>query len=144
MMLKAAFREHLDWDLTTIEALFDVRDHQNVPKTIKLRQAVYELGRKPAFSSLAINRPIVLLGELLGCFILPYIDPNYTLSEQLISLSAVAHTTLVLFRMDTTSFITGQLGYNIPTTCKNVYWCVAKQKVLNPSGKLHIGQAGSD
>lgn len=144
-MLKAAFHEHLDWDLMTIDGLFNVCDHQNVPNTIKLLQAVYELTQKPAFSSLPINHPAVLLEELLGCFILPYIDPTYTLSQQLISLSAVAHTTLVLFHMDTTSFITGQLGYNIPTTCKkNVYWCVAKQKVMNPSGKLHIGQVGSD
>ena len=46
--------------------------------------------------------------------------------------------------MDHTSFITGQLGYDIPTTVKNIFCCTAKQKVLNPNGKLYIGQTGSD
>lgn len=144
MMLKAAFREHLDLDNVTTEGLFDARDHQNVPKTIKLLQAIYELSLCSTFTSLAINRPVVLLGELLGCLILPYIKPSYTLSEQLTSLSAAVHITLILYRMDATSFITGQLGYDIPTTCKNVFWCVAKQKILKPHGKFHIGQTGSD
>ena len=38
----------------------------------------------------------------------------------------------------------GQLFYDTQASVKNAYFCVGKQKVLDPTKELFIGQSGSD
>jgi hypothetical protein len=77
MMLKAAMSVHLGLKSTMIENYFDAQDHQNVPKTIRLLQDIYNLSQVPDFASQQVNQPMVLLGRLLRCLILPYIILNF-------------------------------------------------------------------
>ncbi|KAJ8456665.1 hypothetical protein ONZ45_g18629 [Pleurotus djamor] len=143
-MIKKAFCDYLRLDREAVETLFDPKDHQNVPKTNRMLKAIYDLSQLPDFIACITNRPIALLGQLVGSLILPFTNVNLSLREQLQSLSMAAHMTLALYRLSATSFVSGPLGYDIPTTCKAVYWCVAKQMVMDPSGVFYIGQMGSD
>ncbi|QRV92889.1 ubiquitin carboxyl-terminal hydrolase [Ceratobasidium sp. AG-Ba] len=67
-----------------------------------------------------------------------------SLSQQLICLSQCAHIMFALFRVDGTSFITAQLYYDIQASIKNIYFCVAKTKVLDPESPFYIIQTGDD
>jgi hypothetical protein len=92
--------EYLKMPAKEAEALFDGRDHQNVPKPVWLLQSIYRLNQSPEYTTNIANRAVVLLAELLGCLIFPYISPSMTLSDQLVSLSAAVHIFLILYRID--------------------------------------------
>ncbi|KAJ8473666.1 hypothetical protein ONZ45_g16214 [Pleurotus djamor] len=62
--MKQALCDTLNLDRPTVEALFDPRDHQNVPKTNRLLGSLYKLSQDVAYKAVITNRPIVLLGNL--------------------------------------------------------------------------------
>ena len=77
---------------------------------------------------------------------MPYICVDLNLDEQLIQLSTAVHLALYLFsdNLARTKFMPTQSYIDIMIMVKNVYFCVAKTKVDNPSGKLFIIQLGTD
>ncbi|KAJ7022129.1 hypothetical protein C8F04DRAFT_1402565 [Mycena alexandri] len=79
-----------DWSETTLHALLDPADGQNVSATIKLFLAIIELTSldKADFDpNEAIEfEALCLLAELLNAWIQPYINTDLTLSEQIESL----------------------------------------------------------
>jgi hypothetical protein len=77
---------------------------------------------------------------------LPYVCIDLSLDEQLIHLSAAAHLLFYLYRYNSagTSFMPAQSYTDIMIMTKNVFFCVAKEKVDNPSGKLYIITLGTD
>ncbi|KIJ30600.1 hypothetical protein M422DRAFT_53688 [Sphaerobolus stellatus SS14] len=143
-MLRHAFRKYLDMDEAALNILFDPKDHQNVPKAIRLLSAVRDLNENEDFTRIEVNYPITFLGKILGYFIDPFVKTSWSLSQQLTSLSALAHTLFHCWRMDGSKFCAGSLYYHIQSLIKNIYWDVAKQKVLDVTQSLYINQRGSD
>ena len=72
-----------------------------------------------------------ILGELFRHILIPYICVNLTLSEQLVHLSAAAHLLLALFTEDATKLMPMQLYIDIMIMIKNIYFCVAKTKIIH-------------
>ena len=135
---------YLNMDKATLDTLFNFKDHQNVPKAIKLLSALYKLSKLPKFVDEGTNQSLVLLGQFIGFLITPYTDSSMCLTDQLVLLSAAGHLLLVLYRHNRTSFCPGQFYYDAQSFIKATFWYVAKQKVLNPAGSFYIIQTGSD
>ncbi|KAJ7437703.1 hypothetical protein FB451DRAFT_1193094 [Mycena latifolia] len=134
-----------EMDSTHLDALFNNKDHMNVPNAVSLHMGLYEVSHRINFQKCDPGDvPIALLGRLSGYLVRPFITPDMTLSQQLQSLSSAAHLFFVLFSKNWTSFCPGQLYYDIQSMIKNVFWSVAKQKILDPSGIHHIGLNGED
>ena len=91
-------------------------------------------------------RALNLYGELARNLVLPYVCIDLSLDEQLIHLSAAAHLLFYLYHYNSagTSFMPAQSYTDIMIMTKNVFFCVAKAKVDNPSGKLYIITLGTD
>ncbi|KAG9089099.1 hypothetical protein FS749_001621 [Ceratobasidium sp. UAMH 11750] len=109
-----------------ILSFFNSSDHQNVPKANAFLSAIVQASQLESLSSRAENRPLVLLGQLLGAFIIPYTDLAMSPAEQLTSLSKCAHLLFALYQLDTTRLISGQLYYDIQASIKNAFFCVGK------------------
>ncbi|KIJ34834.1 hypothetical protein M422DRAFT_181602, partial [Sphaerobolus stellatus SS14] len=129
-------------------ALVDPGDHQNVPKAVKLLQsiaAVKELskaGLSPA--QLKIRGAISLLGTLLDAIVSPFTDVLKTLKKQLESLSLAAHLACALVYQHGVAFISGQLYHDLQAMIKNAFFCVAKQRSLDPQAGFYFCQLGDD
>lgn len=87
---------------------------------------------------------LTLVGELYGAYLDAFVSPAWSLSQQLSALSKCAHLAFVLYRMGGRSFMPTQLYYDIQTSIKNIYFCVAKQKELDPTQPFYIVLTGDD
>lgn len=95
-------------------------------------------------SYIAYRKVLRLLGRVYHYFLDTYFNIDLSLNDQLISLSAVAHLVLAIYRSDKGGFIPAQLYFDIMTMVKNVYFSVAKAYVANPSGKFWVILLGTD
>lgn len=146
----AAHLAHNDMPKSRIDAYMRPDDRQDVTLAANLVKAVWSLplavnpGAPPGFAEQ--QKAIYLLGCLIYYTVSPYIDLSMSLSEQLESLSAASHLALYLFAKDNARsyFINSQLYIDIQIMIKNVYFCVAKQKVLDNNGVFYIIQLGTD
>lgn len=131
-------------DRVAIAALYDPKDHQNVPKAVKLLSAIVGLKETAEFASNPVHRPDVLLANIIESLLQPYINPSLGLSDQLSRLSTAAHLLLVLYRESATALMPGQLYYDTQAVIKSAYFCVAKQQALDPEMEFFILQCGTD
>jgi hypothetical protein len=67
-----------------------------------------------------------------------------SLSDQLTSLSKYAHAAFAFYSKHTTSFMTSALYADSQAIVKDVFFCVAKQKLLDPLANLYIIHCGTD
>jgi hypothetical protein len=74
----------------------------------------------------------------------PFTDPTQSLSEQLESLAMTTHLIFVLYHNHGTSFISGQLFHDLQAMIKNLYFCIAKQQILDPFAPFYLSHLGSD
>ncbi|TFY73918.1 hypothetical protein EWM64_g10094 [Hericium alpestre] len=142
-LLRSVLSKELSMQSSVISGLFDLRDHQNVPKAVRLLTTIAKLSDSKGLSPL-INSGLFVLGKLLGCLVEPYITPSMSLSQQLMSLATCTHLLFKLWHANGSSFCPGQLYYDIQSLIKNIFWDVAKQKVMGSEVGLYIGQRGSD
>ncbi|KAG8711009.1 hypothetical protein FRC08_016445 [Ceratobasidium sp. 394] len=127
-----------------IHSFFNSSDHQNVPKANAFLSAIVQASQLNCLSSRPENKPLVLLGHLLGAFITPYTDLTMSLAEQLSNLSKCAHLLFALYRLDSTRLISGQLYYDIQASIKNVFFCVGKTQLVNSHLPFYLLQTGDD
>ncbi|KAF9020163.1 hypothetical protein BDZ89DRAFT_1204039 [Hymenopellis radicata] len=129
-----------------IDSLFKPDDKQDVTLAYQLMRDLWSLPEttsdQPIF--VAQRNALRLLGSLFRHLIFPYICVDLTLSKQLRHLSAAAHLALALFRESGKDFIPTLLYTDIMIMIKNVYFCVAKGKIDNPSGMFWIILLGTD
>jgi len=85
-----------------------------------------------------------LVGKLYGHFLDAYTNINLSLHEQLRNLSAAAHLVMAIYSYDKGDSMPSQMYFDIQTTIKNVFFCVAKTQVYNPDGKFWIILIGTD
>ncbi|KAG8680232.1 hypothetical protein FRC09_018382, partial [Ceratobasidium sp. 395] len=129
---------------SSIDLLFDNSDHQNVPKAYRLLSLTYQASTLGEVTSAPENRALVLLGQLLWSFVSPFTELSFSLSQQLTALSMCGHLLFVLYQMNRSDFISGQLYYDMQSAIKNAYFCVAKTRVLDPELPFYLLQCGDD
>jgi hypothetical protein len=61
-LLKMKLKVNLNIDKTTLDTMFNFKDHQNVPKAIELLSALHKLSELPEFVEEAKSQFLVLLG----------------------------------------------------------------------------------
>ncbi|KAG8694121.1 hypothetical protein FRC08_008696 [Ceratobasidium sp. 394] len=133
-----------DLSESRILSFFDGKDPQNVPKANSLLTNLFRASQLPTITSRPENKPFVLLGEVIGSFVLPYTVPTLSLSEQITSLARCGHLIYALYRTDGINFLPGQLIYDIQASIKNAVFCIAKTQLIDPNLPFYLLQTGTD
>ena len=151
-MNKNHLRSHLvqlpHIDSSSVESLIDPADKQNVPKAVNLIQSINQLkhlntyGHSP--SQISEHRSLVVIGEIFSSFVDAFTTASMCLSDQLILLSKYAHAIFAVYSRHSTDFMTSALYADSQAIVKDVYFCVAKQKLLNPQANFYIMHCGTD
>ncbi|KAJ7183908.1 hypothetical protein C8R46DRAFT_1309168 [Mycena filopes] len=118
-----------------INSLFNPEDKQNVRVAFQLLQNIWALPAPPPTCTpgfRAASEALRLLGAFFYHLVFPYICVDLTLSEQLEHLSAAAYLGMLMYRDD------------IMIMIKDAYFCVAKAKVDDPTGKFWLILLGTD
>ena len=131
----------------TADTLLAPNDKQDVVLMIKLLNSI---SRLPAASSTdppmvkSTRQVLVLLGRVYHHLLSAYMDVQLSLHDQLVHLSAAAHLILSIYHMDKGNFIPVQTFFDVMSMIKNVYFCVAKAQVDDPTGSFWIILLGTD
>ncbi|KAH9921015.1 uncharacterized protein B0H18DRAFT_880546, partial [Fomitopsis serialis] len=131
-----------------VERLLNPSDSQDVPRAIDLLQGIASLSTLPQEgctpTELQELRAIAIIGELLSAFTNAFIRPDWSLTQQLTSLSKFAHMSFTLYCTHERSFMPHQLYGDLMTTVKNAIFCVAKQQLLDGSQRFYLYDTGDD
>ncbi|KAG1772528.1 hypothetical protein EV702DRAFT_1048648 [Suillus placidus] len=132
------------YDEASVTKLLHPDDPQDVPRAVELIRAIIELTQSqhallinsfsPDVDRRADLMSIMLLSDVIESFLIPFINVNLSLTEQVQYLSRFAHLSFALFRSHRCSFMSYQLYYNMHTTVKNFMFCIAKQQVIDRLG----------
>ena len=134
--MPAILHSHLEANkcsIVWINNLLNMTDKQDVTTMLNLMQLIWNLPlplptNKPIFceNHIALN----CHSKLLRYLILPYINPELSLFEQLKFLSASTHLAYILFTHENAcnSFLPMPLYCDIQIMVKNALFCVAKAK----------------
>lgn len=153
-ILSSVIRSHLldnGSSITHINSILKPEDKQDVKLAYDLLREITGLptvpettDRGPGFQD--AREAFQTLGLFFRNIMLPYICVDLSLTEQLTYLSTAAHLLLAMAHEDRagTMLMPTQLYVDIMIMIKNVYFCVAKAKVDNPSGKFFLMLLGTD
>ncbi|KAJ6630146.1 hypothetical protein B0H10DRAFT_2362255 [Mycena sp. CBHHK59/15] len=137
-----------DWSETSLHALLDPADGQDVSTTIKLFLAIIELTSLDAADfdpNEAVEfEALCLFAEFLNAWIQPYINTDLTLSEQIESLVLASYLCTALYRQNGVSFMGNQLFAHIQASIKNAVLMVGKTRVIDGELKVFICLLGDD
>ncbi|TFY81510.1 hypothetical protein EWM64_g2508 [Hericium alpestre] len=132
----------------TVAVLIDPKDHQNVPRAIRLLTALSALADMDSSSldpSCQSDMCAVdIIAKIWKSLLQAFIDPMFSLSDQLRSLSTYAHMCFALFSRHKASFMTGQLYSDTQALVKAAFICIARQSLLDPTKAFYLYQLGSD
>lgn len=132
-----------------LDYLLNPLDHQNVPLCYSLLKEEWSLpdpGLSNALSFVVAHKALQLLGCLFCHIVIPFIQVNLSLHDQLAHLSATAHLATFIYTVNgVQSKVLAVLTFqNIILLVKNAYFCVAKTKISVPDGKFWIILLGTD
>lgn len=141
-------------DEASITKLLHPDNPQDVPRAIELMQAIItfsQLQHDSINNSFSTNinicadlAAIKLLGDLIKSILLPFINTNLSLTQQVQYLSHYTHLSFTIFRSHCHAFIPYQLYYDTQTMMENIVFCIRKQQVLDPREKFFIGDSGDN
>ena len=135
-------------NLSSVELLIDPTDKQNMPKAVNLIQSINQLRSLNvngySLSQINEHQSLVVVGAIFSSFMDPFTVVTTTLSDQLLSLSKYAHTAFIIHSKHSTNFMTSALYADSQAIVKDVYFCIAKQKLLNPQANFYIMHCGTD
>ncbi|KAG2742799.1 hypothetical protein P692DRAFT_20879328 [Suillus brevipes Sb2] len=142
------------YDKASVTKVLHLDDPQDVPCAIELMQAIIAFSKLKHASiddSFSTNidihtdlMAIKLLGHILESILLPFIDVNLSLTEQVQYLSSYSHLSFAMFYSHRRGFMPYQLYYDTHTMAKNIMFCIKKQQVLDLHEKFFIGDCGND
>ncbi|KAJ7929793.1 hypothetical protein B0H13DRAFT_2228459 [Mycena leptocephala] len=137
-----------DWSETSLHALLDPADGQNVARSIQLMLCIIELTSLDSADfdpNEAVEfEALCLLAEFLNVWLQPYINTDLSLSEHIESLVLCSHLCAGLYLQNGGSFVSNQLYAHIQATVKNAVLMVAKTRVINGKLKVFICLLGDD
>ncbi|TCD63849.1 hypothetical protein EIP91_004891 [Steccherinum ochraceum] len=131
-----------------VQRLMNPADSQDVPRAIEFLNGVYDVSQLP-FEDCAVGEDVEashvgVVGEMFAAFTQAFINPEHSITQQVILLSKYAHMAFSLFRRYRESFMPFQLYGDTQTTVKNAIFCIAKQKDMDPTMKFLIYLCGDD
>ncbi|KAJ8087485.1 hypothetical protein PM082_006316 [Marasmius tenuissimus] len=131
---------------STIQALLNPSDSQDVPRAIDLMKLVDELRNVSRYnpSEDATGIAISLLGDIIHELIQSFIDPALSLTEQVQHLLTSAHILFAVFEEHGTAFMPNQLYGDIQAMVKAAVFMVARQQDLDPSQEVFFTLLGDD
>lgn len=95
-------------------------------------------------TDIPVYRALLVLGDLCDAFTQPIVNPELSLSQQLLSLSKFAHLAFALFRQHGGACITNQLYSDAQALVKAAFFCVARQQLMDPGQNFYVYQLGDD
>ncbi|KAJ8089166.1 hypothetical protein PM082_014414 [Marasmius tenuissimus] len=145
-------RSHLrmaEFTAEHIQAIMNPNDKQDVKLAYDLLRDLWTFKTTPERNSPGnadARTALFTLGTMCFWLVFPYICVDLTLAEQLKYLSAASHLALALFRDGNAAkrFLPTALYLDIQFLVKNVYFCVSKAKVDDPSGEFYFTLLGTD
>src|SRR5260370_31237923 len=128
--------------LNTADKQDDQKSHERLKHVSNLSLAPNDCN--PTW--IAQRHAIYLMGCICYFLVWSFTDVMFCLWQQLEYLSAMSHLLLVLFRANPEKgeFMPTQLYTDTQLMIKNIFFCVAKEKIINPNGKIHIILLGTD
>ncbi|EIW53976.1 uncharacterized protein TRAVEDRAFT_88281, partial [Trametes versicolor FP-101664 SS1] len=121
---------------------------QDVPRAIEFLEAVEEIKDLPTDGcspgELQEAQLVGLVGDIFMSFMDAFVRPDWSLSQQLVSLSKFAHAAFALFRIHGVNFMPNQLYSDMQMTVKNAFFCIAKQQELDGSQPFYLFLLGDD
>ncbi|KAI0068069.1 hypothetical protein BV25DRAFT_1875223 [Artomyces pyxidatus] len=137
-----------DHTLESAKRLLHPDDAQDVPRAIDLMQGIITLSEIPQTTTdpdvAADLDSICYLSKLLEAILEPFINVEFSLSEQMVSLSRYAHLAFATFRLYRLAFMSNQLYFDSMTMVKNAFFCAAKQQQSNPDEPFWLFYVGDD
>lgn len=137
-----------DWSDSSIHALLNPKDPQDVPRAVQLLSRVAALRDRDATefspSDQIIHDALSVLGEVLHSLLEPFINCNLSLSEQFVHLAKSAHIICALYLKHGTSFMPNQLYGDLQCMVKNAVFYVAKTQELDPNLRVFACLLGDD
>jgi hypothetical protein len=131
-----------------VESLVDPADKQNVPKAVMLINLIDQLQTLDTtnFTPSQVDelKALATIGTVFSAFVNPFSKASMSLDEQLISLSKYAHMAFVLYSKHSTDFMTAPLYADSQAAVKDIFFCVAKQQVLDPTANFYMILCGTD
>ncbi|KAF8148021.1 hypothetical protein B0H34DRAFT_833807 [Crassisporium funariophilum] len=132
-----------------LDYLLNPHDRQNVPLCYLLLKEVWSLldpspSDTPSF--VIARQALQLLGSLFRHIVIPFIQINLSLSDQLAHLSAAAHLATFIYTVNgaQSKALAVLTFWDIVLLVKNACFCVAKTKVGVPDGKIWIILLGTN
>jgi len=129
------------------DLLLNPADKQNVPKAVNLLQSLFDLsGLKLTVTPDILGRiqQIVFLTKVLTFFLFPFIKVEWSLSQQIRSLSTYSHLLTALYMKHKTSFITSALYADSQAIVKNIIFTTARLQLIDPDIEYFILLEGTD
>ena len=127
--------------------LLDALDKQNVPKAVSLIQHLIQLKTlpEPENPTNSKHRNVInFIANFLGSFVLPFIDIEMTLENQLVSLIKFAHLAAFLQVQHGSSCLTGALYSDTQAVVKNIIFTIARLKLISPELEFFILLEGTE
>lgn len=137
-----------NWAETSIHVLLDPGDTQDVGLTIKLLLCIIALKKLDPEdydpSEAAELEALHLLGETFDALVQPFINVDFSLSQQIESLVTFSHLLCALYLQNGTSFMSNQLYGDLQAMVKNAILMVPKTRLINGQLKVFICLLGDD
>jgi hypothetical protein len=131
----------------TANELLNPADKQNVPKAVNLVRSLVRLKTLPDPLNPTDSRrrhTLIFLAQVLDFFVLPFINIEMTLSQQIRSLSAYAHLAVAMYLGHGLAFLTGALYADSQAIVKNIIFCVARLQIISGDLEFFIIHEGTD
>lgn len=121
---------------------------QDVPRAIKLLSITADLRNLDNSdfdpSEQKTHHALSLLGEMLDALIEPFIDPTFTISQQIMSLVKFTHLACALFLEHESDFMPQHLYGDLQCMVRTAVFRVAHTKLLDPQRKVFLCLLGDD
>ncbi|KAJ7894401.1 hypothetical protein B0H14DRAFT_3651946 [Mycena olivaceomarginata] len=141
----------LDFDyqhVFKLQRLLFPDDPQDVPRAVELMETIIEFlacdfGQVDTDTAADLDS-IHLLVLVLKSILAPFITPDMSLTKQMTHLSTYTHLIFTHFRTNRLTFMSNQPYGDSHSMIKNVFFCLAKQQVLDPTQPFYLFQVGDD
>ncbi|KAL0960227.1 hypothetical protein HGRIS_011861 [Hohenbuehelia grisea] len=135
-------------DSISVQRLLNPDDPQDVPQAIDLMDAIIRLRDVtmdlPDLNTAANLDALRILSHILESILDPFRNVNFTLTQQVASLSKYAHLAMSHFCEHRLLFMSNQLYGDSQTMVKNAMFCIAKQQNLNATLLFYLFDLGDD
>ncbi|KAH6871112.1 hypothetical protein BKA70DRAFT_1242012 [Coprinopsis sp. MPI-PUGE-AT-0042] len=131
-----------------IDSLLSPKDAQDVPWAVRLLTLTSNIRNlddtefDPA--ELKTHSALSVLGEMLNALVKPFVDPSYSLSQQIISLVKLGHLAAALFIKHESDFMPAHLYGDIQCMICAAVFRVAHILVMDPEHEVFLCLLGDD